>query len=397
MLETLLQSADAGQVRASARAASRSLKGADHLYWQLDTDAREAFHAELRAAETQGAVRLTWGKHGGEDRRLERVQVHDIERLAQFLGLASHDATVRRAAEAFAPWLVDAPRLADVLERWRAGRVVRKMGPDGYAAFVDAAKVMAYMGGQVDEQPVRVASRRLFRNSKRIEALIGPLDVLCAETWPPPVNHREHVLARLGLRVSPLPFFLAGRGAVALRTSGLRSLAFEYLAVSPTEVVGFAGDPAWVLCVENLTTFGMAAREMGPTPEGLVLYTGGMPSPSWRRALQKVLSTLPQTPVFHWGDIDEGGFRIAAVIAQSIAPRPLLPWCMDPTDLVDCDPGTALKRERMVQAARAAGWHALAERLGAHRPVLLEQEDLPIVFPHSKQAVLYAEEGQSVP
>lgn len=305
----------------------------------------------------------------------------DIELLASVLGMSSQGALVRRAAVAFEPWLTVAPRLANVLAAWREGRMVRKGGPETMEAFVDAAKVIGYMQGEAAEQPVRVASRRMFRDSKRVEALVPQLDVLCGETWPAPVNHREHVLSRIGLRVSPLPFLMAGCGAVRLRQSGIRTLAFEYLAVTPTEVVGFDGAPRWVLCIENLTTFGMAARQMGATPVGLVLYTGGMPSPSWQHAFQAVLSALPDVPVYHWGDIDEGGFRIASVIAQAMAPRALLPWLMDPSEMTDCDEGTPHKRVRMVAAARRAGWDALASRLEVHRPVLLEQEHLDVVFP----------------
>jgi hypothetical protein len=381
LLETLLQSADGSAARMSARPASRSLKALDNSYWALDADAREAFHAELRDAERQGAVGLKWARFGGDDRPLERVWVRDLEKLALVLGVSSQGALVRRAVAAFGPWLTVAPRLADVLAAWREGRMVRKGGPETMDALIDAARVIGYMQGEAAEQPVRVASRRLFRNSKRIEALIPQIDVLCSETWPAPVNHREHVLSRIGLRVSPLPFLMAGCGAVRLRTSGIRALAFEYLAVSPTEVVGFEGNPRWLLCIENLTTFGMAARQMGTAPAGLVLYTGGMPSPSWRRAFNALLLAVPEVPVYHWGDIDEGGFRIASVIAQAIVPRALLPWQMDPTAMTDCDEGTPRKTVRMAAAARRAGWDALATRLEAHRPVLLEQEQLDVVFP----------------
>lgn len=89
---------------------------------------------------------------------------------------------------------------------------------------------------------------------------------------------------------------MADCGVIRLRTSGVRTLAYEYLAVSPNQVVGFDGTPHWVLCIENLTTIGMAARQMGTSSSGLVLYTGGMPSLSWWRALPVRFPPVGQAP-----------------------------------------------------------------------------------------------------
>jgi len=74
---------------------------------------------------------------------------------------------------------------------------------------------------------------------------------------------------------------------------------------------------ARLLTVENLASFHDAARAPD-ADRALLLYTGGMPSPAWRRAYARVLDALPAgLPVWHWGDIDEGGFRIAAVRADA--------------------------------------------------------------------------------
>ena len=77
-----------------------------------------------------------------------------------------------------------------------------------------------------------------------------------------------------------------------------------------------------------------------------------MHSPVWRRALASIVSALPaSTPVYHWGDIDVDGFRIAAVIASTLAPRPLLPWLMAPSDLASTDPAEDSMRQDMVRSA----------------------------------------------
>src|SRR6185369_3477956 len=71
-----------------------------------------------------------------------------------------------------------------------------------------------------------------------------------------------------------------------------------------------------LLTVENLTTFHEMALRQHESPQTLVLYTGGMPSPSWKRVYKILLSALPvAAKVLHWGDMDAGGFRIADHLA----------------------------------------------------------------------------------
>lgn len=382
LLEDLLASGERALARGSSRRSKRRFTDPDSPYWALETEARDAFHGELRLAEHAGAIELGWSRFGGEAAMLEWVRLLDLTALARHLGRTTHTNKVEFARTAFAPWLAQVPRLADVVARWVAGKDVRLQGPDAAADFVDAARVIARMADEPRELPVRVASRQLFRDSKRIEALVPHLDVLTSEVWPAPANHREDVLSGIGLRAAPLPFHMAGVGAVRLNRSGLRALAYEYIAVSPAQVVGYEGNPRWILSVENLTTFNMIAELDVAQNEGLVLYSGGMPSPSWRRAYATVVSSVAASlPIYHWGDIDAGGFRIAAVIAETIQPRPLLPWCMDPSHVKELDPATAEVRARMAYNAQRAGWSELATVISTMEPGRLEQEDLPIQLP----------------
>lgn len=382
ILEELLASGEGAVSRGTRHRAARKFEDPASPYWTLLSDEREAFHAELKLAEEAGGVQLNWSRFGGDAAALVQVRLVDVDKLAAHLGRATHRSQVVRAREAFSEWSDAVPRLADVLNAWAIGKRVRKRGPESADEFVEAARVIAHMAQENEELPVRVASRQLFRDSKRIDALVPLLDVLTSELWPAPVNHREDVLSGIGLRVAPLPFHMAGVGAVELAVSGTTPVVHEFIAVSPTQVVGYTGRPDWVLCIENLTTFGMASKLLLAERSGLVLYTGGMPSPSWRRAFATVVRDVdPDVPIYHWGDIDEGGFRIAAVVAAAIAPRPLLAWRMDPTHLARMDPSTADIRIRMAYGARRAGWEALASVIENSAPGTIEQEDLPIVLP----------------
>ena len=103
-----------------------------------------------------------------------------------------------------------------------------------------------------------------------------------------------------------------------------------------------------------------------------------MPSPSWARAYARVMQGLPDaTRVYHWGDHDEGGFRIAARISEvcARAGRRLLPWCMA---VGEGREASESQQKTMSASARRAGWNELAQTMP---PFLLEQESQPPTLP----------------
>jgi hypothetical protein len=59
-----------------------------------------------------------------------------------------------------------------------------------------------------------------------------------------------------------------------------------------------------LLTVENLTTFHELVGQRLHMPAAVLPYTGGMPSPSWKRVYRLLLTSLPvEARVFHWGDM----------------------------------------------------------------------------------------------
>ncbi|AJZ56792.1 hypothetical protein OI25_7794 [Paraburkholderia fungorum] len=73
------------------------------------------------------------------------------------------------------------------------------------------------------------------------------------------------------------------------------------------------------------------------------------------------------TPVLHWEDVDEGGFRIAANVAEAArrAGHVLQPYRMSPSDILEDRrrPVAGGQAERMRAFAAKAGWAELAVAL----------------------------------
>lgn len=395
VLERLLRKGERARLRGGAAHASLPMTEASARdYVSLRTLAeRETFHAQVAIAERAGAIKVERDRHRGDGERLLRLTVIDLDVLADQLGVPLLDARVREAAEVLSSWLTDFPVLNDVLAAWRADRKVRGHGPEAALDLADAAlAVRARLADETHERILRRESARLFAGraqaSKRLEQLTPWLDLLgSGQLVADGPLEKEHVWASLGLRREPQPLLVAGTGTLLLDGEVELPLATTFLGVPLDAVEGVRTDAVCVLSVENLASFHDAARAAG-ADRMLVVYTGGMPSPAWRRAYARLLRSLPpDAPVWHWGDIDEGGFRIAAVLADTVTAsgHGLQPWQMSPADVLpipghDASVPAPDVLQAMCRWAERAGWAGVADALRA-QPLHVEQEALPARLP----------------
>lgn len=378
-LERLLKSADKHEAGVATRrpALTSSALASYHALRSLKD--KEEFEAVMAYGQSEGAIKVQRPRHDPQG-LIERVELVDVDKLATLLGEVPHAARVEMAKQTLSAHLAAHPVLADVLSSWEKLKKVRGTAPDDAAGWASACDVIAYCLEQVTlgamETPVRDASARLFKDSKRIESLVPRLDVLLAGNVEDDARSDAEVLQELGLYREQQPARLAGN-IVVRRERGAFPLDRPYTALPPSTVLGLGGAPSQVLTIENQTTFHVWARQHCDS-DVLCLYTGGMPSPAWRAMYLRLLSELPiSTPVLHWGDVDEGGFRIAAFLSRCAAEagHVLLPWKMRPADVPEPFRREASARtvDRMVRFASDAGWDEIAQEL-AEAGFVAEQE-----------------------
>jgi len=340
---------------------------------------KEEFDASMKHAQVTGAVRLIWPA-GNRDGFIERIELVDVEKLASLLQTQTASVVVKTAAEQLRDKQVCFPVLGDVVERWKSLAKVRGSGPTDVADWIDACTAIEWCRNAVAdgrlETPLRDASALIFKDSKRMEKLVAVLDiVLCGSVDADPRDANQ-IYQELGLYKEPQPVRLAGN--VVIRRSRVTAvLDVPYTALPAAEVLALESVPNKIITIENLTTFSVLARASAATGD-LVLYTGGMPSPSWCAMYDRVLASLPSSvPIFHWGDVDEGGFRIAAFIAQRTQARnrQLNAWKMKPSEIPLSQRRDASDRtlEHMRRFAEIAGWHDIAEEVFRLR-FIAEQE-----------------------
>ena len=327
---------------------------------------KESVEGTLRAAQARGAIRLVLDDIHDPHSLIARVELEDLPTLASFLGHPLRSDVIAAAAAMLEPWCEAYPIVNDVIDAWRQLKSPRTLTPDAVGNLLDALRVVRHIKENGDsEQPLRVTSQKLFNDTKRIEQLTVELDILVVGAYDLPARPSLEVWQELGLIKDEQPALLAGN--VTIRRARVCALLdAPYTGLPASAIEGLDSQPAMVLSVENLTTFHMEARTRCKDPV-LVLYTAGMPSPQWRVMYRRLLTTLPaSTPIYHWGDLDEGGFRIAAKLAEEARAvgRAVLPWEKMAPEAVPSDlqvPAQPNTLSRMVQFAHAAGWSRLAD------------------------------------
>lgn len=384
VLERLLARGENARARGDTRQLRLTARSCPE-YGALDSlFAVERFQGQLADAEKAGAIGIE--RERGSN-AFSAVRLLDLDRLASHLGRRLRGDRVAEARSLLLPWLVTQPVLEAVLERWTQGKPVRGHGPEAAAALRDAMRTVdSRRAEDYAERILRRESVRLFGDSKRLERLTPWLDLATTGELAPSGLHDEDVWGSLGLRREPQPMLIAGRGEVELADARL-PLCRPYLGLPVDAVRGIASDARYLLTIENLASFHDTARVLAATDgPGLLVYTAGMPSPAWRALYRRILAGLPTVAqVYHWGDIDEGGFRIAATLAADVRQqqRTLQPWLMSPASVPEpmrseAVPSAALAR--MSYWASAAGWETIATELQKN-PLRMEQEALDPALP----------------
>lgn len=381
LLEKLLHASNKADAGVRSRVAALTQSHLATYSRERSLQAKESFETTMQAARAQGAVNLIWDSPQEGNGFIKRVNLADPRALATFLGHTPLVDVLTCASAQFAPYLKRFPVLNDVLQRWSQLLKVRKLEPNSVQNWLDAIQVIdlaRYTAADAISVPIREASYRYFKDSKRIEKLVGPVDVLLCGSIEAAPRDPASVWEELGLFREEHPALLAGN-VIVTRERVSACLDTPYAGLPAATVQGLKSVPRQVMTIENLTTFHSEAKRLC-NEEVLLIYTAGMPSHAWRAMYSRLLQEIPKTtPIYHWGDVDEGGFRIAAALAReaSAAGHTLQPWKMHPDDIPVKVRRTATPYvlERIQHFADEAGWSELGKAV-AEAGFTVEQEGL---------------------
>lgn len=348
---------------------------------------KRACHAILMHAQHVGAIVIEWDTSAGHQNQIKRISLQDEDKLATLLEITPRWRVIEEATHALSEWKANFPIVSALLLAWREGRKPRSLDPSDAPLVVDAARTIEHCRIQgTQDISIRRLSAQLGFDSKHIESLTPTLDLLTATGLDQSARETEEIFAELGIVKHPLPILLSGPAKVALEDGTTFALPAPYAGLAPDSIasVRLADSCRHVLSVENLTTFHELSQFR--SPHVLLVYSNGMPSPSWRRFYGRLLKDLPENcHIWHWGDVDGGGFRIATridgvcreqgrVLGLHMMNPALLPTGRSRRSL------DARERSEMERIAQQMGWTNELNGIASH-PSAYEQEALELILP----------------
>lgn len=354
-------------------------------YYQLERFSdREEYHARLQVYINAKAVFAEWDTRAGQRGQLSRVTLNLPSVAADLL---EKDLSWRTASLAIEKLqsinATGIPSVNKIIEGWKHGKSPGGVPAQKAEQFIDAVSVIkASIRERAHEKDVllRRLSVQLFDDSKRIESLARPLAFLLDDNQG---CEGESVFASLGLVKHPQPMLMSGPSICTVNIKEqLIQLTRPYLGFRPDTLSGVElnGESIdIIMTIENLASFNEAAEDNLNPDNLLLIYVAGNPTPSLLDAYGRIIQSVSPKSVMHWGDIDVGGFRIAARLAERAKSLglDLHLWKMNAAEICsgkgDDDKENSTKIEEIIRICEIHNWETELAGIKQY-PFFKEQE-----------------------
>lgn len=360
--------------------------------------AQDDFHRVLQDAARAGGVALEQAQLGRFTGEFARVRLVDPESLYKFLVRAPAAATAEqahRAIQTAIPEILADPYFRQIeqeaVDAWRSNRSFLGLPSaqvDGLITTLRLTHGIVHLSGHDIDH--RTFSRRVVKDSKALERAEGRIAQLLKRRDPSlagedarEVLEASGIVRRAHLLQVKGPLRLSSR---ALRIDGTGDV-FIGLPWSAVQEATLAHAVDYVITVENQTSFWRYSTEI--TGNYLALLTDGFPArdvlSSMTHLVRAARRMAADTPLYHWGDIDAGGLRVAAHVEDAFD-APVRLHQMEHS--LAASLGTPLQSRKGLDrlAARSGDIGELARWLATAEARMLEQEELDPRSPHGMAA-----------
>lgn len=354
--------------------------------------AQDEFHRVLQDAERTGSIALEKARLGRFTGEFARVRLLDADKLYQFL-VRSPAATIaditRRRIDETIPDILKDPFFAEVereaISAWRSNRSYLGLLPAQAETFITVMRlahgIVHLAGRDVDH---RTFSRRTVKDSKALERSEGRVaQLLKRQNARLAGDESREVLEAFGIVRRAHLLQLKGplrlsSGALTIEGTGEIFIGLPWAAVQQATLMNPVD---YIMTIENPTSFWRFCTEIGGCY--LALLTDGFPARDVLSGMTHLVRAARRTaaaPIYHWGDIDAGGVRIAAHLEDAFG-IPVLLHQMQPR--LALERGTSLQSRQGLQrlAARPGDVGDLARWLCTESAKALEQEELDPTAP----------------
>lgn len=347
-----------------------------------DAEQAKDFHAGLKLAEEQGAVRLEWRKHH-EGHELQRLRLEDARALADVLGLPFLQDRVISAFKgidevALPDWC--RAYLEKLEEAWRSGKTLYglSLGDSERLPYLVKALNVLSEGALQESLDYRQFGARYLGDSKATKSIERALATIFRQRWKNKNLRDKDVMQALNIVPLAHPVLMRGPMKVGVTEPELNVDIQPYLGVADRwlKMVALTRKPDYILTIENLSSFNEYTEAVQDA--GVVLYTGGYPTHAFQRFYQKIV-TQASVPLYHWGDTDPHGFLILKSLQQQVPDAEIMPHLMD---CPDGAPYSASKRKELTRIVPVnPSVDALLARVVERGSGLVEQEEVRALPP----------------
>ncbi|MCL4765434.1 MAG: hypothetical protein KJZ80_04305 [Hyphomicrobiaceae bacterium] len=327
--------------------------------------AQDEFHRVLQDAARAGGIALERERLGRFTGEFARVRLIDAELLYKFLA-RSPSGTIadaaRRTIDATIPDILEDAFLAEIkreaLTAWTSNKRFLGLAPTESETFVTILRLVHGIihldGRDIDH---RTFSRRTVKDSKALERLESRVALLLKRWNANLVDHEPRdileasgIVRRAHLLQVKGPLYLSS-GDLNIEGTGQMFIGLPWAAV---ERATLARPVDYIITIENPTSFWRYCTEISGCY--LALLTDGFPARDVLSSMKHLVTAgrmAGKPPVYHWGDIDAGGLRIAAHLEDAFGM---------PIALHDMSPGLAIALGTPLQSRK--GLERLALRSG---------------------------------
>jgi hypothetical protein len=350
-------------------------------------EAQDNLHRVLQDAERGGSIALERNRLGRFTGEFARIRLLNGETLYKFLGRSSAVAiaeAARQAIEAAIPGILERPffrnMVGEAAAAWGSNKSFVGLTAANVDTFITVLRlthgIINLAGRDIDH---RTFSRRTVKDSKALERSEGRVAQL-VKRWNPTLEGDEprEVLEACG--IVRRAHLLLVKGPISLSSNDVNLEGTGELFIGlPWPLVQRAtlSQPVeYVITIENPTSFWRYCGEI--KGRYLALLSDGFPARDVLSSmvhLVKAARSTERVPLFHWGDIDAGGVRIAAHLEDAFD-VPITLHEMRPALALEL--GSPLKYRKGLDqlATRNGDVGDLARWLCSDEAMALEQEEL---------------------
>ena len=328
-------------------------------------------NSSIQKYEKEGILKATWHT---QNISLKRIYLQDYNRLCD---LIHHTPLMKKLAVAFQYMdnnLSDVPLYEglrnDIKECWLEHKLFHKCSVESYEALTkgfQGAHQALEIYREKRDMDYRHFSIKAFQDSKEFNSHKGLIANLLKSRMPEIQGlDTEEVLRFFGITPIAQPILISGNLSFTQHGSVINAGFPPAVGFFPNEKVTVSTQDSVdvVTTIENQATFMRYIREE-KLPSEVVLYTAGIPTPTFITLFQKLSRELGVQTLFrHWGDIDLGGFKIWNILDKSVE-REVNPYRMSPDDYPNSKGVKELNKSEKTQLETLSrnGAHELIHRV----------------------------------